>query len=78
VIERRRGDRVVDHEAIPFTGAVEGDTTWSPFMVLRDRRELRDAALELGVYVWNDGPDTLWVRDLRVRMVGGPRAKDGG
>jgi hypothetical protein len=78
VIERRRGDRVIDHEAVPFTGAAAGDTTWSPFMVLRDRRELRDEGQELGVYVWNDGADTVWVKDLRVRMVGGPRVKDGG
>jgi hypothetical protein len=77
VIERKRGDRAVDYEAVPFE-VKAGDGTWSSFMVLRDRRELRDPDAELGVYVWNDTPDTLRVKDLRVRMVGGPRAKDGG
>lgn len=75
VIERRRGGRTVDYEAVPFVA--DGDTGWAPFMVLRDRSELRDPEAELGIYAWNEGGDTIRLRDLRVRMVGGPRVKDG-
>jgi hypothetical protein len=78
VIERKRGDTVTDYEAVPFTAVAGAEQDWNAFMVLRDRRELRDPQEELGVYVWNNGVDTVWVKDLRVRMIGGSRAKDGG
>ncbi len=78
VIERKRGDAVVDYEAVPFTQNATADTAWSAFLVLRDRRELRDPDAELGIYLWCDSPDTVEVKDLRIRMMGGKRVKEGG
>jgi len=69
VIERKRDGRTTFYEAVPFQGGAMSDTAWSPVIVLRDRRELREPDEELGIYVWNSGDDTLWVKDLRVRMV---------
>jgi hypothetical protein len=38
-------------------------------MVLSDRAELQDPEEELGVYLWNNARDTVWVKDFRIRLV---------
>lgn len=69
VIQREREGRVPFYEAVPINDPHRSDTTWTPALVLRRRRELRDAQEELAIYVWNGAADTLWARNLRVRML---------
>ncbi|MCC7501398.1 MAG: hypothetical protein IT229_02635 [Flavobacteriales bacterium] len=69
VLERKRNGKVTNYEAIPFVAADVSDSAWTPVLLCRSRKELRDPEEELGIYVWNDAADTLWVKDLRVRML---------
>ena len=69
VLERKRDGKVTSYEALPFTTADVVDSVWTPVLLCRSRKELRDPDEELGIYVWNDAADTVWVKDLRVRMV---------
>lgn len=65
VIERRRGDRITDYEVFPLEPGDSPQTTW----VVRNLRELRHVGEEVGVYVWNEGPDSVRVDDLEVELV---------
>lgn len=69
VLERKRDGRTTSYEALPFIAATAVDSVWTPVLLCRSREELRDPDEELGVYVWNDAADTVWVKDLRVRMM---------
>lgn len=66
VIERRKNDRLTDFEAVPVEGEAGG---WRPVYAAQPLWLLRDADEEVGVYVWNDGADTLQVRKFRVRIM---------
>lgn len=65
VIERKRGGTTTDYETVPLGPAAAGDLRRT--YVVRNARELRHAEEELGIYVWSDSPDTLVVKDFRVR-----------
>ncbi len=66
VIERRKNDRLTDFEAVPVEGEAGG---WRPVYAAQPLWLLHDADEEVGVYVWNDGADTLQVRKFRVRIM---------
>lgn len=66
VIERRIGDRIVDYEAFPLA---TGDSIQEA-VVVRNLREWRHRDGQLGVYLWNNGPDSLRVDRLRVSIAG--------
>jgi hypothetical protein len=66
VIERRRAERITDYEAIPLSDT--GAAVHTAYIV-RNLRELRHPDEEVGAYLWNQGPDSVLVRDLRVRLI---------
>jgi hypothetical protein len=69
VFQRTRAGRTTAYEAVPFHTPAASDTTWISAMVLSDRAELQDPEEELGVYLWNNARDTVWVKDFRIRLV---------
>lgn len=69
VIERRRNDRITDYESFPLEHGGTGDRLLNA-CVVRDLRELRHADEEVGVYVWNNGPDSVQVREFKVERTG--------
>lgn len=68
VIERKRGETTTDYETQPIEPTASGAGAVHYTYVVRDLRELRHPDEEVGIYVWNDSPDTLVVHDLRVRV----------
>lgn len=69
VLERKRHGKTTSYEALPFIAPNVVDSVWNPVLLCRSRKELRDPEEELGIYVWNDATDTVWVKDLRVRLL---------
>lgn len=69
VIERRRGERITDYESFPLPAGGSPDTSRTAYVV-RNLRELRHAEEEVGVYVWNNGPDSVLVKNFKVELVG--------
>ncbi|MBP8824207.1 MAG: hypothetical protein KBH07_11230 [Flavobacteriales bacterium] len=65
VVECRRGDAVIDYESYPLPHAC-GDEVQA--VAVKHLRELRQAGGQVGVYVWNDGPDSVLVRDWSVAL----------
>lgn len=59
VVEVRRGDEVIDYESYPLPG---GDADTLQAVVVKHLREFRHPDAEVGVYVWNQGPDRVWVK----------------
>lgn len=66
VVERRVADHITDYEAVPIPGT--GASVHTAYLV-RNVRELRHPDEEVGVYVWNQAPDSVLVRTLRIRHV---------
>ena len=69
VIERRRGDRITDYEAFPLSAGSAGDSAQTAYVV-RNLRELRHAEEKVGAYVWNNGTDSVLVKDFKVEATG--------
>lgn len=69
VIERRRHDRIMDYESFPLPRGGGPDSVQTAFVV-RNLRELRYADEEVGVYVWNNGPDSVQVQEFNVQFTG--------
>ena len=67
VIERRRGDVITDYERFPLPRSLTGDSLQTAYVV-RNLRELRYADEEVGIYVWNDGPDSTLVQQFKVEL----------
>lgn len=64
VIERRRSDRITDYASFPLPAADAAGTAY----VVQHLRELRHADEEVGVYVWNNGPDSVLVQGFSVEV----------
>jgi hypothetical protein len=69
VIERKQGGLTTDYETEPIVPTLSDGRTQHTYVV-RNLRELRYADEEVGIYLWNDSPDTLVVKDFRVRTTG--------
>ncbi|MBK7246533.1 MAG: hypothetical protein IPI05_02555 [Flavobacteriales bacterium] len=69
VIERRRGDRITDYESFPLPHGGTADSLLTA-CVVRNLRELRHADEVVGVYLWNNGPDSVQVREFKVERTG--------
>ena len=68
VFQRTYQGQSTDYEAVPFIAPDSTSTRPGSFTVAHDLRELRYTSEELGIYVWNQETDTLFVTDMRVRV----------
>ncbi len=67
VIERRRGSRITNYEAFPLPMAAGSHVAY----VVRDLRELRYPDEEVGIYLWNNGADSMRVDSFSVHLFRG-------
>lgn len=67
VLERRRDGAITDYESLPLPKT--GDSLHVA-VVVRNLRELRHADEEVGMYVWNNGPDSMLVKNVKVETTG--------
>lgn len=65
VIEQRRQGAITDYEAVPLGPIAAGDS-FQEAWVARNLAELRHPGRELGIYLWNDGPDSVQVLGFSV------------
>src|SRR5690606_16107837 len=65
VIERRRGERITEYASFPLPVGGAADAAGTAYVV-QHLRELRHADEEVGVYVWNNGPDSVLVQGFSV------------
>ncbi|MBS1547526.1 MAG: hypothetical protein JST38_04310 [Bacteroidetes bacterium] len=70
VVERRRNGTITDYESFPLP-AWPADSLHTA-CVVRNLRELRLADEEVGIYVWNEGPDSVEVETFTVELAHRP------
>ncbi len=67
VLERKLGDRTVDYEAVSLQSPPD-DGVFHAAYIVRPLDLFPVSEEELGFYLWNASSDTLWVKDIRVRI----------
>lgn len=67
VLERKLGDRTVDYEAVSLQ-TPPADGVFHAAYIVRPLDLFPVSEEELGIYLWNSSSDTLWVKDIRVRV----------